>query len=132
MSFMNHCSDSVEFIITVTSNECQAIPIHLPLECLLSSLFRLTSKRISHLCTTDPSKCMEFIGQARVNGHLYGNSPMGFPFPSLHNKPVTWKTSWHHDIIMHTHTRTDIRTRTRIYRVFECIFKTWKNETSRS
>ena len=55
MPSVNHASGSVENLVTVKSNECQAISSHLPLEYLISSLLRLTSNEMLNICTTGPS-----------------------------------------------------------------------------
>ena len=64
--------------ITVTSNKCQAIPVYVPIGCVFSSLFRLSSKEISKLCITG------FLWT--VDSHYKG--------------PVMWKTFQCHDVIM--------------------------------
>ena len=73
-----HCGD----VITATSNGNENIRLHLPLNCLFTSLRSLTSNEISNLCIT---------------GRLCEGNP---PVDSLHKRPVMRKVPLFHDVIM--------------------------------
>ena len=93
--------------ITATSNEHQDKLIHLPLDCLFSCLFRLTSTKTSKLCIIGP-----FVkGMHR------------WPVDSPHKGPVMWNEFPFHDVFMLVkipNTRALLVTKN--YKIFKYIF----------